>query len=154
MAQSVISSIAEMKSLIGTEVGASDWLEITQDRVNAFADATLDRQWIHTNPERAKLESPFGGPIAHGFLTLSLLPELAHQAYRVDAGFKLGVNYGLNRLRFTSPVPVGSRIRARFLLQSVDEHDWGIQSIWIVTVDIEGNPKPALVAEWVSRAYF
>ena len=154
MPQRVISSIDEFKSLAGTEVGASDWLEITQDRVNAFAEATLDPQWIHIDPERAKRESPFGGPIAHGFLTLSLLPEFAHQAYRVDAGFKLGVNYGLNKLRFTSPVPVGSRIRARFALQSVEDHDWGVQSIWIVTVDIEDRPKPALVAEWISRAYY
>ena len=153
MAQRVITSIEELKSLAGTEVGASDWFEITQDRVNAFADATLDRQWIHTDPERAKRESPFGGPIAHGFLTLSLLPEFAHQAYRVDAGFKLGVNYGLNKLRFTGPVPVGARVRARFALQSVEQHDWGVQSIWIVTVDVEGRDKPALVAEWVSRAY-
>lgn len=154
MPQRVISSIDEFKSLAGTEVGASEWLEIKQDRVNAFAEATLDPQWIHIDPERAKRESPFGGPIAHGFLTLSLLPEFAHQAYRVDAGFKLGVNYGLNKLRFTSPVPVGSRIRARFALQSVEDHDWGVQSIWIVTVDIEDRPKPALVAEWISRAYY
>ena len=153
MAQRIIASLDEMKSLVGQEIGVSEWLEIRQDRVNAFADATLDHQWIHVDPERAKRESPFGGPIAHGFLTLSLLPEFAHQAYRIDAPFKHGVNYGLNRLRFTGPVPVGSRIRARFVLESIEDHDWGVQSVWGVTVEVEGREKPALVAEWVSRAY-
>src|SRR3982751_6030331 len=107
----VIEGIEELKSLVGQEVGASDWFQVTQSRIKDFADATDDHQWIHLDSERAKTDSPFGTTIAHGFLTLSLLPHLAAQAYKVEGDFKMGINYGLNRLRFISPVPSGSRVR-------------------------------------------
>jgi len=121
--------------------------------VNHFADATEDHQWIHIDTERAKSASPFGGTIAHGFLTLSLLPHLASQAVKVQGDFKMGINYGLNRLRFPSPVPVGSRLRARFTLQSVEDIPGGAQIIWAVIVEVEGSEKPSLAAEWLVRYY-
>jgi acyl dehydratase len=153
MATRIISGIEELRSLIGEEIGASDWFEVAQSRINAFADATEDHQWIHLDTERTKTDSPFGTTIAHGFLTLSLLPYLAAQAYKVQGDFKMGINYGLNRLRFVSPVPSGSRIRARFTLQSVEDVPGGAQLAVVATVDIEGGGKPALVAEWLMRYY-
>lgn len=154
MAQRVIQGIEELKTLVGQEVGASDWVEVTQERVNAFADATEDHQWIHIDVERAKADSPFGTTIAHGFLTLSLLPHFASQAMKVEGDFKMGINYGLNRLRFPSPVPVGSRLRARFTLQAVEDVPGGAQITWAVTVAAEGAQKPSLVAEWLVRYYY
>jgi len=148
-----IEGIEELKSLVGQEVAASDWFEVTQSRVNDFADATEDHQWIHLDAERAATDSPFKTTIAHGFLTLSLLPHLAAQAYVVAGDWKMGVNYGLNRLRFVSPVPVGSRLRARFTLQSVEDVQGGIQLTWAVTAEVEGSQKPSLVAEWLVRYY-
>ncbi|HJQ26339.1 MAG TPA: MaoC family dehydratase [Blastocatellia bacterium] len=153
MATRIISGIEELKTLAGEEVGTSDWFEVTQDRISAFADATEDHQWIHIDAERARTASPFGTTIAHGFLTLSLLPHLAAQAYRVQGDFKMGINYGLNRLRFISPVPSGSRVRARFTLQSVEDVAGGVQLAVVATVEIEGGQKPALVAEWLMRYY-
>ena len=149
----IIESIAELKTLIGQEVAASDWIEVTQSRINDFADATEDHQWIHIDVERAKTDTPFHSTIAHGFLTLSLLPHLAAQAFKVQGDFKMGINYGLNRLRFVSPVPSGSRIRGRFTLQSVEDVAGGIQLTWSVTCETEGEQKPALVAEWLVRYY-
>ena len=149
----VIEGIEELKSLAGQEVSASEWLEVTQDRITAFADATEDHQWIHLDKERAKSESPFGSTIAHGFLTLSLLPHLAADAFTVRGDFKMGINYGLNRLRFVSPVPSGARVRARFTLGAVEDVPGGSQLTWQVTVEIEGGQKPALVAEWLVRYY-
>jgi acyl dehydratase len=148
-----IEGIEELKTLAGQEVGASEWFEVTQDRITAFADATEDHQWIHIDSERAKSESPFGSTIAHGFLTLSLLPHLAAGAFTVRGNFKMGINYGLNRLRFVSPVPAGSRVRARFTLGAVEDVADGSQITWQVTVEIEGGQKPALVAEWLVRYY-
>jgi acyl dehydratase len=153
MATRIISGIEELKTLAGEEIGISDWFEVTQARINAFADATEDHQWIHIDAERAKTASPFGTTIAHGFLTLSLLPHLAAQAYRVQGEFKMGINYGLNRLRFISPVPAGSRVRARFTLQSVEDVAGGVQLAVVATVEIDGGQKPALVAEWLMRYY-
>src|SRR6266849_5824320 len=147
----VIEGIQELKSLVGQEVGTSDWLQVTQSRINDFANATEDHQWIHIDVERARADSPFHTTIAHGFLTLSLLPDLASQAVKVQGDFKMGINYGLNRLRFVSPVPAGSRIRARFALQSVEDVAGGIQITWSVTCETEGGQKPALVAEWLVR---
>jgi acyl dehydratase len=149
----LIQSIEELKSLVGQEVGASDWVEVTQQRINDFADATEDHQWIHVDVERAKIDTPFHSTIAHGFLTLSLLPHLAAEALKVEGDFKMGINYGLNRLRFVSPVPSGSRVRARFTLQSVEDVAGGIQITWSVTCETEGGQKPALVAEWLVRYY-
>jgi acyl dehydratase len=153
MSLRIIQGIEELKSLIGQEVGASDWFEVTQSRINRFADATEDHQWIHVDVERAKTDSPFHTTIAHGFLTLSLLPHLAAQALKLEGDFKMGINYGLNRLRFVSPVPSGSRVRARFMLQSVEDVAGGIQITWSVTCETEGGQKPALVAEWLVRYY-
>ena len=153
MSQRVIEGIEELKSLIGEEVGASDFIEVTQSRINDFADATEDHQWIHIDVERAKTDSPFGSTIAHGFLTLSLLPHFAAQAFTVRGNFKMGINYGLNKLRFISPVKSGSRVRARFTLQAVEDVAGGAQITWAVTVESEGGAKPALAAEWLVRYY-
>ena len=153
MATRIISGVEELKTLIGQEVGVSDLFEVTQSHINNFADATEDHQWIHVNPERARTESPFGATIAHGSLTLSLLPHFAAQALKVQGDFKMGINYGLNRLRFVSPVTAGSRIRARFTLQAVEDVPGGFQLTWSVTVETEGGSKPSLVAEWLVRYY-
>ena len=149
----IIEGIEQLKSLIGQEVGASDWFEVTQTRINDFADATEDHQWIHIDVERAKTDSPFHSTIAHGFLSLSLLPYLVSHAIKVQGDFKMGINYGLNRLRFVSPVPAGSRVRARLTLQAVEDVTGGHQITWSVTCEIEGGQKPALVAEWLVRYY-
>ncbi|HXF38158.1 MAG TPA: MaoC family dehydratase [Blastocatellia bacterium] len=149
----IINGIEELKTLIGQEVAASDWLEVTQSRISDFADVTEDHQWIHIDVDRAKTDSPFHSTIAHGFLTLSMLPHLAAQAFKVEGDFKMGINYGLNRLRFVSPVPAGSRVRARFTLQQVEDVAGGVQLTWSVTCEIEGGAKPALVAEWLVRYY-
>lgn len=146
------AGIADARSRIGQEIGLSDWMPIEQSRVDAFADVTGDRQWIHVDVERAKRESPFGGPIAHGYLTLSLLAKFASECIAVG-GVKLAVNYGLNRLRFAAPVKVGSRVRARFVLAGVEDIPGGAQMLWEATVEIEGSEKPACVAEMVTRWY-
>lgn len=153
MATRNIDGIAELKTLIGQEVATSDWFEVTQSRINDFADATQDHQWIHVDVEKARTESPFHSTIAHGFLTLSLLPHLTAQALKVQGDFKMGINYGLNRLRFVSPVPAGARVRARYTLQSVEDFAGGSQITWVVTCETEGGQKPALVAEWLVRYY-
>ncbi|HJZ80390.1 MAG TPA: MaoC family dehydratase [Pyrinomonadaceae bacterium] len=147
-----IENIAALNGLTGREVAISDWLEVSQDRINQFAEATEDRQWIHTEPERARRESPFGETIAHGFLTLSLLSELGKRAMSV-AGVRMGINYGLNRVRFVSPVPAGARIRGRFVLAGVEAIKGGSQVLWTVTVEREGGEKPCCVAEWLVRYY-
>lgn len=144
-------TMADLDSRVGQEVAVSPWVEITQDRVDEFAKATGDFQWIHVDRERAR-QSPFGGTIAHGFLTLSLLPMLTEAAYTLT-GRSMGINYGLNKVRFTSPVPVGSKIRARFTLTRLDQLDGGIQTTWSVVVEREGEGKPAMVAETISRHY-
>jgi acyl dehydratase len=150
----MIASLDALKELVGQELSVSDWFTVDQDRIQQFADATLDHQWIHVDVDRAKRESPFKAPIAHGFLTLSLLPQFMHDAIGIESGGRMGVNYGLNRLRFVSPVRAGSRIRARFALQSVkDVEPNGIETVYAVTVEGENNEKPCLVAEWVTRAY-
>jgi len=147
-----IESLAALKELIGQEVAVTDWVEITQERINLFADATGDHQWIHVDVERSKRESPFGGPIAHGFLTLSLLPMMMGSAI-VMRDVKMGVNYGLNKVRFPAPVPVGSRVRGRMKLLSVEDIPGGAQMVWEVTMEREGGDKPVCVAESVSRRY-
>ena len=146
------TTLAELPGLAGQELGTSDWREVTQDAVNLFADATGDHQWIHVDVERAKAESPFGGPIAHGYLTLSLLVPLLAQALTVsDAA--MGVNYGLNKVRFPSPVPVGSKVRASATLKDVTEFPGGLQYTLTVTVEREGGEKPVCIAEPVYRVY-
>jgi acyl dehydratase len=147
-----IASLAELKTLVGQEVAVSDWVEITQERVNQFAEATGDHQWIHLDVERCKRESPFGAPIAHGFLTLSLLPMLMQNSLRMT-DVRMGVNYGLNKVRFPAPVPVGSRVRSRATLLSVEDIEGGAQVTWLVTMEREGGDKPVCVAESISRRY-
>ncbi len=144
-----VLNFEELKGLTGQEVGVSDWLLITQEMIDRFADLTHDHQWIHVDPERARAESQFGTTIAHGFFTLSLLSYLSHQVVEVRGDFKMTVNYGLNRVRFISPVPAESRIRGR-----VAVHETGDQQvIWLVTAELEGATKPVLVAEWIARFY-
>jgi acyl dehydratase len=145
-------SVAKLNEHLGEEVAVSDWFTVAQDRINAFAEATEDRQWIHIDPERAVRESPFKEPIAHGFLTLSLLSELMKRAIAVD-GVRMGVNYGLNRVRFISPVPAGAQIRGRFTLASFEEIKGGVQATWNVTVERQGGEKPCCAAEWLVRYY-
>lgn len=147
-----IESLDELKTRVGQEVAASDWFEVTQGRINLFAEATEDRLWLHTDPARAARESPFGGAIAHGFLTLSLLSELMKRAVSVG-GVGVGINYGLNRVRFVRPVPAGARIRGRFTLAALEEIEGGAQAAWSVTVEREGGDRPCCVAEWLVRYY-
>lgn len=155
-----IASLEELEGLQGQEVAVSDWTEITQQQVNLFADATGDHQWIHVDPERAKRESPYGAPIAHGFLTLSLLPALMQKAIHFE-GVKMGINYGLNRVRFTGPVPVGSQVRIRIKLLKVERIapppntpvTIGAQLTWEVTFEREGSDRPVCVAESITRRY-
>ena len=143
---------SEVTACVGQEVAVTDWITIIQQQVNLFAEATGDHQWIHVDPERAKA-GPFGAPIAHGFLTLSLVPRFFESAFAI-AGARMGVNYGLNRVRFTAPVPVGSRLRARLTLQATEPlPPDGLQMTWLVTVEREGADKPVCVAESIARNY-
>ncbi len=145
-------SFDELMPLVGTEVAVSDWVDITQERIDKFAEATGDHQWIHVDVERAKRESPYGTPIAHGFLTLSLLAKFSQDTFAFPNS-RMGVNYGTNRVRFTDAVPVGSRLRARFVLGKVERIDRGVQMVWEVTMEREGAAKPAMVAETITRRY-
>ena len=149
----IIESAEELRSLTGQEVAVGDWLTVEQSRIDAFAGATDDHQWIHQDVARARQESPFGRTIAHGFLTLSMLSSLSRQCFEIRGEFRMRLNYGLNRVRFPAPVPSGARIRPHFTLQSVEEFDAGYQAVWVVTMELEGSPKPALYAEWVIRLY-
>ncbi len=144
---------ADFQDLIGTEIGVSDWMEITQERVDAFADATDDHQWIHVDREKATA-GPFGGTIAHGFLTLSLTVTLTAQVELEVGSPRMAINYGLEKVRFPAPVPVGSRIRARVGLVAINDVEGGIQVNRQVTIEVEGAEKPAMVAETVSRYYY
>ena len=137
---------------VGEEFAVSDWFQVTQARINQFAEATGDHQWIHVDPLRAAKESPFKSTIAHGFLTLSLLSTLIRESIQVT-GLRMAINYGLNRVRFVSPVPAGSRIRARITLQAVAPVTDGFQVTWQVTIEREGGDKPACVADWIVRYY-
>ncbi len=153
MAQRIIHSIDELRSLAGQEVAVGDWFTLEQARINAFAEATEDRQWIHVDSERTRAELPQGKTIAHGFLTLSLLSFLVKEAVAVKGNFSRAINYGLNRVRFPTPVPAGAQIRVRLKLVSVEDVSGGIQICWAAAVDVDGDSKPALVAEWLLRYY-
>jgi acyl dehydratase len=144
-----INGADELKSLVGQHLGSSDWLEITQERVNTFAEATGDHQWIHVDPEKAK-DGPFGGTIAHGYLTMSLGPVLLPQIVTVT-GFSMALNYGLNKLRFPSPVPVGSKLRLSAQLAAVEDVAGGVQTTYVLTFEVDGQEKPACVAEALYR---
>jgi acyl dehydratase len=150
----VVQGIDELKKLVGQELGASEWHVVSQEQIDKFAEVTGDNQWIHVDAERAKRESPYGAPIAHGFLTMSLLSGLIKEAVDMRGDYKMKINYGFNRLRFTGGVPAGSRVRARYALSSVKDVEGGVEIAWGVTVEVEGVAKPALVAEWLGRTYY
>jgi acyl dehydratase len=150
-------TLAGLPALVGTEVACSRWFHIGQDRIDAFADATEDRQWIHVDPERCAAESPFGAPVAHGFLTLSLLPAMLESAVVIE-GMRMGVNYGVNKVRFPAPLVVGSRVRGRWTLVAAEPIDGGMQLAWHVAIEPEspaasGAARPVCVAEFLIRAY-
>jgi acyl dehydratase len=144
--------VRTLSARVGEEIAVSDWLEVTQARIDQFADATGDHQWIHVDPVRAAAELPSKSTIAHGFLTLSLLSTLIRESIRFT-GLRMAINYGLNRVRFVSPVPSASRIRALITLQAVDTVSDGVQATWLATIEREGSQKPAAVAEWLVRYY-
>ena len=146
------ASVEALEAEVGNEIAVSEWLTISQQRVNEFAQATDDPQWIHVDVDRAKRESPFGGTIAHGFLTLSLLPKFIEEVIDLPFG-KMSINYGLNKVRFPAPMLVGGRLRGRFSLLSLERIEGGVQTVWQVTMEREGNAKPACVAETVRMVY-
>jgi acyl dehydratase len=152
MAQTTVEGVEGVLAKVGQHLGHSEWVEITQEQVNQFAEATHDHQWIHVDVERAKKESPFGGPIAHGYLTLSLVSALSAQIIEAK-GFRMGVNYGADKIRFMSPVPVGARIRASATLDDAKEFEGGVQMTLGITMEIENQPKPAMVAAILFRRY-
>ncbi len=145
-------TLRELETRVGEEVGVSPWVEIAQERIDLFAKATEDFQWIHVDRERAR-QSPFGGTIAHGYLTLSMLPKLSESTFEFSDR-KMGVNYGLNKVRFTAPVPAGAKIRGRFTLAKYEKLEGGVQVTWNVTFEREGGDKPVCVAEAIGRHYF
>jgi len=145
----IFRSAEELAQSEGVELGTTDWLTVDQKRINRFADATGDHQWIHVDPERAA-SGPYGGTIAHGLLTLSLLPQFLHQLYRVD-GVRMAINYGLNKVRFPAPVPVGSRLRARSRVAEVTRMEGAVQAVLATTLEVEGAEKPAAVIESIVR---
>jgi acyl dehydratase len=151
MAKTAIK-LRELESRIGEEVGISPWVQISQQRIDLFAKATEDFQWIHVDPKRAK-DSPYGGTIAHGYLTLSMLPKLAESTFEFSDR-RMGVNYGLNKVRFTAPVPSGAKIRGRFTLTKYEKLEGGVQVTWNVTIEREGGEKPVCVAEAIGRHFF
>jgi acyl dehydratase len=144
--------IRDLESRVGQEIAVSPWVEMAQERIDLFAKATEDFQWIHVDPEKAK-QSPFGSTIAHGFLTLSMLPKLTESTFEFSDR-KMGVNYGLNKVRFTAPVPAGAKIRGRFTLAKYEKLEGGVQTTWSVVLEREGGDKPVMVAESISRHYF
>jgi acyl dehydratase len=146
-----LNGVDEVKQHVGKEIGTSDWVEVTQDDINAFADVTGDHQWIHVDVERAK-DTPFGGTIAHGYYTLSLLPRFTYELFNLE-GFAFALNYGANRVRFPSPLPVGSKVRVKLELTNVEDVAGGIQMTTTATFEREGGDKPVCVAEALSRAY-
>ena len=148
-----IASIEFLKDFVGREIAVSDWVVVTQERISAFAETTGDRQWIHLDRERAEKESPYGTTIAHGFLTLSLLSSLMQDAMQFEQAGQRAINYGLNRVRFVSPVRAGSRIRGRFALAAFKDLGDAIELVLSVKVECEGSDKPACIAEWVVRHY-
>jgi len=153
MPQRIINSLDELRTLVGQEVGVSDWFTIDQERIDAFAEVTQDWQWIHSDVARAKKELPQGKTIAHGFLTLSLIGHLLKQAVVFQVQYKSGINYGFNRIRFPATVPAGAEIRGRCSLVSIEEIKDCVQLCWAVTVEVKDLSKPALVAEWLVRYY-
>jgi acyl dehydratase len=153
MAKTIIESVEDLKSFVGKDVGVSDWHLVTQEEVDLFAKATGDNQWIHTDPERAEKESPYGSTIAHGYFTISLAPAFRAQVVEVKNA-KMTINYGLNKLRFPAPLPIGKKVRMQAALVSADDVKNGIQTVWKLTFEVEDEEKPACVAEAVYRYMF
>ncbi|MGH9712878.1 MAG: MaoC family dehydratase [Candidatus Acidiferrales bacterium] len=153
MAPLVLENLQSLKNFIGREIAVTDWLPVTQERIQKFAEATEDHQWIHLDRERAKKESPYGATIAHGFLTLSLLSYFMKQAIEIRGGIRMGINYGLNRVRFPSAVRAGSKIRARVGLQSCKELSDCMEAVFTMSIECEGWDKPCCIAEWIVRYY-
>lgn len=149
----VIETPNTLKEYVGKEIGVSGWIVVTQERINQFAETTEDQQWIHVDSERAKRDSPFGATVAHGFLTLSLISRLVKGVIQISGGSRLTINYGLNRVRFPSPVREGSKIRGRFKLVSFQDRGDAQEAVFDATVECEGNDKPCCVAEWIVRYY-
>jgi acyl dehydratase len=149
----VVETVLSLKEFVGREIAVTDWLTMTQDRIERFAEATADRQWIHVDRERAQRESPYGTTIAHGFLTLSLLSHFMKRAIQFRGGVRMGINYGLNRVRFPSPVRVDSKIRARVRLLSLKELPEAFEAVFSVSMEGQGLEKPCCVAEWIVRYY-
>ena len=153
MPRLVVESPHSLRGFVGREIATTEWFSVTQDRIQQFAETTEDRQWIHLDPERAQRDSPYGTTIAHGFLTISLLSHFLQQAIQIGSGVRMSVNYGLNRVRFPSPVPAGSGIRARFTLQTLKDMADGVEATFSVVIEGENSAKPCCVAEWVIRYY-
>ncbi|MGA7623710.1 MAG: MaoC family dehydratase [Candidatus Acidiferrales bacterium] len=153
MAPLVIETPHSLKEFAGREIAVTNWFPVTQERIQQFAEATEDRQWIHVDPERAERESPYKATIAHGFLTLSLLSHFMKQALQIRSGVRMAINYGANRVRFPSPVRAGSKIRARVSLQSWKELAGCVETVFAVSVEAEGGEKPCCIAEWIVRYY-
>jgi acyl dehydratase len=149
----VVENLNSLAGYVGREIGTTEWFSVTQDRIQQFAEATEDRQWIHLDGERAQRDSPYGTTIAHGFLTLALLSHFLRQGIQIRSGVRMIVNYGLNRVRFPSPVPAGSRIRARVTLQALKDIAEGMEATFSVAIERENSEKPCCVAEWVIRYY-
>lgn len=147
-------TLDDLRTRVGEEIRISDWHTVSQSRIDQFANVTGDDQWIHLDQDRARRESPYGTTIAHGFLTVALLSQLMNEAIEIHGDFKMRINYGFNRLRFTGAVPSGSRIRGRFSLQSIKDVEGGVEIAWLSTVEVEGRDKPALVADWLGRTYY
>jgi acyl dehydratase len=149
----VVENLDALKDLVGREFAITDWFEVTQERIRQFAEATEDRQWIHLDSDRAQKDSPYGTTIAHGFLTLSLLSHFSKQALQIRDGVGMIINYGLNRVRFSAPVPAGSNVRARFTLQSLKDVGNSSEAVFSVVIEVQNHSKPACLAEWVIRIY-
>jgi len=149
----VVTDLRKLKEFVGREIGLSDWMRISPERIAQFAEATEDRQWIHVDAARAAAQSPYGATVAHGFLTLSLLSQFVAQVLTIEGGVRLAVNYGLNRVRFPSAVRVNSRIRGRVVLSALTDSGESLDATFSVTVESEGIAKPACVAEWLVRYY-
>jgi acyl dehydratase len=149
----VLKSLQSLKDYLGREIGTTGWLPLTQERIQQFADATGDHQWIHVDPERARRESPYGAAIAHGFLTLSLMSHFMREAIALPGDVRQTINYGLNRVRFPAPVRAGGKIRARVSLQSYRELSGSVEAVFEITIETEGGAKPCCVAEWILRYY-
>ena len=149
----VVENLDALKDLVGREFAITEWFEVTQQRIQQFAEATEDRQWIHLDSDRAQKDSPYGTTIAHGFLTLSLLSHFSKQALQIRDGVGMIINYGLNRVRFSAPVPAGSNVRARFTLQSLKDVGNSSEAVFSVVIEVQNQLKPACLAEWVIRIY-